>query len=251
MSMTGKVALITGGSSGIGAATATLFGALGARVAIGYLRNAEGAEEVVERLRRSGTHAVAVKGDLRKADDVCALVAQAASALGPIDALVNNAGALVGRYPIDSLTEDIWDDVLNANLRSAVLCSRCVLPAMRARRSGAIVNVGSIAGHTGGGPGAAAYAAAKAGIIGFTKALAREVAVDNVRVNAVSPGVIDTPMQQRFSSPDRLERIAARIPLGRIGRADECAQVIAFLASDAASYIVGETIEVNGGLLMR
>ena len=179
------------------------------------------------------------------------LVEHTSSELGPIDVLVNNAGALVGRYPIDAMSDTVWEDVLDSNLRSAVLCSRAVLPSMRARRSGAIVNVASIAAHTGGGAGASAYAAAKAGLIGLTKALAREVAADNVRVNAVSPGVIDTPMQRRFSSDERLRRIEQRIPLGRLGSPAECARVIAFLASDAASYIVGETIEVNGGLLMR
>jgi 3-oxoacyl-[acyl-carrier protein] reductase len=182
---------------------------------------------------------------------VHALVEDVEARFGPIDVLVNNAGALVGRYAIDAITETIWDDVMETNLKSAVLCSRAVLPSMRARRTGAIVNVGSIAAHTGGGMGAAAYATAKAGLVGFTKALAKEVAADNVRVNAVSPGVIDTEMQRRFSPPGRLEHIQEQIPIGRLGRAAECAHVIAFLASEAASYIVGETIEVNGGLLMR
>jgi 3-oxoacyl-[acyl-carrier protein] reductase len=249
--LAGRVALVTGGSSGIGAATAALFGALGASVAVGYFTNRDGADAVVEQVTRDGGRAVALKADLRNADEVRALVERAESQLGPVDALVNNAGALVGRYAIDEMSDGVWDDVLGTNLGSAVLCSRAVLRSMRARKRGTIVNVGSIAAHTGGGAGASAYAAAKAGLLGFTKALAKEVAADNIRVNAVSPGVIDTPMQRRFSPPGRLERIQDQIPLGRLGSAVECAHVIAFLASDAASYVVGETIEVNGGLLMR
>jgi len=247
----GKVALITGGSSGIGAATATLFGALGARVAVGYLSNCEGARVVVDGIVRAGGNAAAFKADVRRADDVRRLVESVESAVGAIDVLVNNAGALVGRYGVEALDDSRWDEVLDTNLTSAMRCSRVVLASMRARRTGAIVNVGSIAAHTGGGAGAAAYATAKAGLIGLTKALAKEVAAERIRVNAVSPGVIDTAMQRHHSPPGRLERIVESIPLGRLGTAEECAHVIAFLASDAASYIVGETIEVNGGLLMR
>src|SRR5882762_6756048 len=182
--LAGRVALVTGGSSGIGAATAALFGALGASVAVGYFTNRDGADAVVEQVTRDGGRAVALKADLRNADDVRALVERAESQLGPVDALVNNAGALVGRYAIDEMSDGVWDDVLGTNLGSAVLCSRAVLRSMRARKRGTIVNVGSIAAHTGGGAGASAYAAAKAGLLGFTKALAKEVAADNIRVNA-------------------------------------------------------------------
>ena len=251
LSLAGKVALVTGGSSGIGAATAALFGGLGADVAVGFFTNENGASEVVEQITRSGQRSVALKADVRRHGEVESLVDRATSELGPIDVLVNNAGIFVGRYPIAAVSEAVWDDVMDANLKGAVQCSRAVIPSMRARRRGAIVNVGSIAAHTGGGPGAAAYAAAKAGLIGFTKGLAKEVAADNIRVNAVSPGVIDTPMQRRVSAVERLARIEEQIPIGRLGTAGECAYVIAFLASEAASYIVGETIEVNGGLLMR
>jgi 3-oxoacyl-[acyl-carrier protein] reductase len=251
LTLAGKVALVTGGSSGIGAATAVLLGSRGADVVVAYFSHAERAQRVAERIGRGGCRAIAIGADLRDGRQVEALVRRAAVEIGPIDILVNNAGDLVGRYEIAEMSDAVWNDVLGTNLRSAVLCARGVLPSMRARKTGAIVNVGSIAAHTGGGPGAAAYAAAKAGLIGFTKGLAREVAADGIRVNAVSPGVIDTPMQHRFSSAERLERIEDRIPIGRLGTAAECAEVIAFLASDAASYVVGETVEVNGGLLMR
>jgi 3-oxoacyl-[acyl-carrier protein] reductase len=249
--LAGKVAIVTGGSSGIGAATATLLGSRGADVVVAYFSQADRAQETATRISSEGRRAMAVAADLRDGRQVEALVKRATLEFGRVDILVNNAGDLVGRYEIVEMREAIWNDVLRTNLCSAMLCARSVLPAMRARKSGAIVNVGSIAAHTGGGPGAAAYATAKAGLIGFTKALAREVAGDGIRVNAVSPGVIDTPLQHRFSSADRLERIEDQIPIGRLGSARECAEVIAFLASDAASYVIGETIEVNGGLLMR
>ena len=148
------------------------------------------------------------------------------------------------------MTEERWDEVLNLNLKSAMLCSRAVAPSMIERRLGAIINVASIAGRTGGGPGAGAYPAAKAGLIAFTKSLAKEPAPHGVRVNAVSPGVIDTPFHQVFSTPEMIKNFVSASPLGRVGKPTECATVIAFLASDAASYVVGETIEINGGQLM-
>src|SRR5262249_29370251 len=170
--------------------------------------------------------------------------------LGPIDILVNNAGSLVGRMKLHEITGEKWHDIFNLNLKSAVLCSQAVAPSMIERRSGAIVNIVSIAGRNGGGPGAAAYASAKGGLITFTKALAKELAPHGVRVNAVSPGVIDTPFHEVFSTPEMIRNFVAAIPMGRIGTPMECAKAIAFLASDAASYIVGETIEINGGQLM-
>ena len=148
------------------------------------------------------------------------------------------------------MTAECWDEVMNLNLKSAMLCAREVARAMIRQKSGAIINVASIAGRTGGGPGAAAYSAAKAGLITFTKSLAKELAPHGIRVNAVSPGVIDTAFHQVFSTPEMIKNFVSTIPLGRIGKPVECATVIAFLASDAASYVVGETVEINGGQLM-
>jgi 3-oxoacyl-[acyl-carrier protein] reductase len=251
LDLTGRVALVTGASSGIGAATALTLADLGARVAIGYHMNAEGADGVRNHIVSAGGTAVALKADVRRGAEVQALVDAAARELGPIDILVNNAGSLVARFGARGITEQHLNDVIALNLTSAVLATQAVVPSMIERRRGAIVNVVSIAGHTGGGPGAGAYAAAKAALTAYTKAMAKELAPQGVRVNAVSPGVIATPFHEVFSTPEMIQNFVKTIPLGRVGTAAECATVIAFLASDAASYVVGETIEVNGGQLMR
>ena len=251
LDFSGKVALVTGASSGIGAATAEVLAGCGAHVALGYHGNRDAAERSVRQITASGGRAVALHADVRRVDGIRRLVDEAVAALGPIDILVNNAGSLVRRSPIRELTEEGWDEVLSLNLKSAVFCAQAVAPSMIARRAGAIVNLGSIAGHNGGGPGAGPYAAAKAGLVAMTKSLAKELAPHGVRVNAVSPGVIDTPFHEVFSTPDMIRAFVSTIPLGRIGTATEVAKVIAFLVSDAASFIVGETIEVNGGQMMR
>jgi 3-oxoacyl-[acyl-carrier protein] reductase len=246
-----KVALVTGASSGIGAATARLLAAQGARVAVGFYQNKKGALEVLDSIAAAGGTAVAAVGDFRNTREIRSVVGQVVNEFGSIDILVNNAGSLVKRLPIREVTEEMWDDVIALNLKSAVFASQAVAPSMIERRTGAIVNVVSIAGHNGGGPGAGTYATAKAGLTSFTKSLAKELAPHGVRVNAVSPGVIDTPFHEVFSTPEMIAGFVKTIPLGRIGKSEECAQVIAFLLSDAASYVVGETIEINGGQLMR
>lgn len=250
LDLNGKVALITGASSGIGAATATLLAALGARVAIGYHRNREGAETVRDAIAGAGGKAIAIQADVRRADQIRALVQTTVGQLGPIDILINNAGSLVQRQKVLELTEERWDEIMNLNLKSAMLCTQAVAASMIERKTGAIVNIVSIAGRNGGGPGAGCYATAKGGLITFTKSLAKELAPHGVRVNGVSPGVIDTPFHEVFSTPEMIRNFVTGIPLGRVGTSMECANVIAFLASDAASYVVGETIEVNGGQLM-
>jgi 3-oxoacyl-[acyl-carrier protein] reductase len=250
LELTGRIALITGASSGIGAAAATLMADLGAQVAIGYHTNQAGAEQVRDAITHAGGKAIAIRADVRRSADVRALVETASGQLGPIDILVNNAGALIQRMKIQDLTEQRWDEIMDLNLKSAMLCSQAVIASMTERKRGAIVNVVSIAGRNGGGPGAGAYATAKGGLTTFTKSLAKELAPSGVRVNAVSPGVIDTPFHEAFSTPEMLRNFVATIPLGRLGTAMECATVIAFLASDAASFMVGETVEVNGGQLM-
>jgi 3-oxoacyl-[acyl-carrier protein] reductase len=250
MDLTGKVALITGASSGIGAATAAVFADLGAKVAIGYHQNRKGAEQVRDSILAAGGEVIAMQADVREAAGIRALVEGATTRFGPIDILVNNAGSLVERMKIREITAEKWDNIMNLNLKSAMLCSQAVAPVMMERKSGAIVNIVSIAGRNGGGPGAGAYATAKGGLISFTKSMAKEMAPFGVRVNAVSPGVIDTPFHEVFSTPEMIRGFVAGIPMGRTGKSLECATVIAFLASEAASYVIGETVEVNGGQLM-
>jgi len=251
LDLSGRVALVTGASSGIGAATAVTLADLGASVALSYHRNRQGAEDTRDRILRAGGKAIAVAADVRRAEDIRALVDRAVAELGPIDILVNNAGSLVARFGILEITEERLNEIMAVNFTSAVLASQAVALSMIERRRGAIINVVSIAGHNGGGPGAGAYASSKAALTAFTKSLAKELAPNGIRVNAVSPGVIDTPFHEVFSTPEMIQNFVRTIPLGRVGAAAECATVIAFLASDAASYIVGETIEVNGGQLMR
>jgi 3-oxoacyl-[acyl-carrier protein] reductase len=246
-----KIALVTGASSGIGAASAKALANLGADVAFTYHHNQTGAEKVRDEIASLGRKAVAIHADVRDGDQIIALISRVNDELGPIDILVNNAGSLVERKKNVEMTQDLWDDVINLNLTSAMLCVKAVAPSMVERKSGTIINVVSIAAHNGGGPGAGAYSAAKAGLIALTKSQAKELAPHGVRVNAISPGTIDTPFHEVFSTPEMIKAAVATIPMGRLGTPEDCAKVVAFLASDAASYVVGETIEVNGGQLMR
>jgi 3-oxoacyl-[acyl-carrier protein] reductase len=250
LDLAGRTALVTGASSGIGAATAEVLADLGARVAIGYFHNEKGAREVEHRISAAGGKVVAIRSDMRQANEARMLVRRAAEQLGPLDILVNNAGSLVKRMLTSEVSEDALDEILALNLKSAAICTQEAVGPMVERKRGAIVHISSIAGRNGGGPGAGVYAAAKAGVIALTKAQAKELAPHGIRVNAVAPGVIDTPFHEVFSTPEMMRNFVKLIPVGRVGTAMECAKVIAFLVSDAASFVVGETIEVNGGQLM-
>ena len=248
--LTGKVALVTGASSGIGRATAKMLAANGAHVAINYHRNEAGAEAARADIVNAGGHAIAVQADVAQANDVEALVKRTVDELGAVDILVNNAGSLIERLRILELTEERWDEVIDLNLKSAFLCCRAVAASMMERKNGAIINVSSIAGRTGGALGSIHYSTAKGGLITFTKGLAKELGPFGIRVNAVSPGVIDTHYHEQFSTPEMMKGYVAGIPLGRVGTPEEVAAVICFLASSASGYLAGETIEINGGMFM-
>jgi 3-oxoacyl-[acyl-carrier protein] reductase len=248
--LSGKLALVTGASSGIGAASAQVLAELGANVAIGFFNNADGAARTKLAVEKAGRKAISIQADVRQTAAIQKLVRETHSQLGPIDILINNAGSLIQRLPLVSITEERWEEVVNLNLKSVLLCSQAVAPSMIERKTGSIVNIVSIAGRNGGGPGSGAYSTAKGGLITLTKAWAKELAPHNVRVNAVSPGVIDTPFHEMFSTPEMMANFIKTIPMGRAGTSLETATAIAFLASPAASYITGETIEVNGGQLM-
>lgn len=248
--LSGRVALVTGASSGIGRAAALALAECGADVGINYWRNQAGAEEASRAVEALGRRAVVVKADVSNRAGATQLVKAVREELGPIDILVNNAGDLIERCSIKDFTDELWDRVMDLNLRSVFLVSQAVIPEMMERRSGNIVVVGSIAGRHGGGPGAAVYSTSKAGAMCLTKGLARELAPYNIRVNGVAPGVIATPFHDRVSTPAMLAQFVQSIPLGRVGTSEEVGSVIAFLASDAASYLNGEMIEINGGQLM-
>ncbi|UKJ77438.1 SDR family NAD(P)-dependent oxidoreductase [Azospirillum brasilense] len=247
----GKRVLVTGSSRGIGAAVGTAFASLGARVALHGSGGSDAAARLALALTAGGTEVYAVHGDFRDPRAVEAAVDAAVQALGGLDILVNNAGTMVGRVPLERIGDDFLDEVIDLNLRSVVVACRRALPALRAAGGGAIVNTVSISARTGGSPGSSIYSASKAFVSTFTRSLAAELAPDRIRVNAVSPGTIDTDFHQRYSSPEKLAATAARIPLGRLGTAEDCVGAYLFLASEALSgYITGQVIEVNGGQLM-
>lgn len=247
-----KVALVTGASTGIGAAVATAFAAQGMRVAVHYNSSADAAAQVVDAITASGGQAFALQADVRDTAAIRRSVQDVHARWGGIDVLVNNAGGLVQRVPIAQMPDELFDEVLHLNARSVLAFCREVVPLMRAKgQGGSIINVSSVAARHGGGPGAYLYAGAKGFVSTATRGLAKELALENIRVNAVAPGVIQTPFHDRFSTPQMLESFRATIPMGRIGEPDECVGAFLYLASTQLSgYVTGQILEVNGGQYM-
>jgi 3-oxoacyl-[acyl-carrier protein] reductase len=248
----GKVVLITGSSTGIGAAAAVAFGKLGARVAVHYNSSQGPAEEVLSRVKATGAQAILLKGDVLESAQCQRLVDETVKAFGRIDILINNAGALVQRVPIEEITDELFDNVVYLNVRSAMMCTAAAVKAMRQQgHGGVVINVTSVAARHGGGAGASLYAGSKGFVSTMTRGLAKELVKDNIRVNAVAPGVITTPFHERFSTPQMLEGFRATIPMNRLGTAEECAGAFVYLASEQMSgYVTGQIIEVNGGQYM-
>jgi 3-oxoacyl-[acyl-carrier protein] reductase len=247
----GKACLIVGASSGIGAAVALRFGELGARLVIHCNGNREGADAVAEAIRAKGGEVSVLQGDVAESGFAAGLVDEAASALGGLDILINNAGSMFGRTSIADATDEQYHRVLDVNIGGVFFASRRAAALMRAQKSGTIINTTSIAARTGGGDGAGLYGSAKAFVSNITRVLAKELAPFGVRVNAVAPGVIATPFHERYSTEAQLEASVRGIPMGRLGTAEECVGAYEFLASARMSgYITGQVIEVNGGQLM-
>ncbi|MGH9840054.1 MAG: 3-oxoacyl-[acyl-carrier-protein] reductase [Blastocatellia bacterium] len=245
-SLNGQIALVTGGSQGIGRATALLLAGCGADVAV-MARSLDKCEAVAKEIRATGRRALAVKGDLARADEVKAAVERVAAELGAVSILVNNA-AITRDGLMLRMKRDDWDDVINTNLTGVFVTTQAVLPMMTRARKGRIINLASVVAQMG-NAGQVNYISAKSGLIGFTKAVAREYASRNITVNAVAPGFIETPMTAVLDEAAR-NAMLDRIPLKRPGTDADVAHAVAFLASDEAGYITGQVINVNGGMYM-
>lgn len=247
MRLKNKVAIVTGGSRDIGRAVSVQLAQEGAKVVINYHSNKANAEETLKMITDNGGEAIIVKGDVTRSADVSQLVTAAREAFGEeIHILANVAGGMVARKPTLELDEEFWDEVMDLNLKSVYLACKACIPYMKP--GAAIVNLSSLAGRDGGGPGASAYATAKGGIMTYTRSLAKELGPKNIRVNAVLPGMIATTFHDTFSKPEVRVNVANATLLKREGTASEVADLVIYLASDQSSYITGANIDINGGL---
>jgi 3-oxoacyl-[acyl-carrier protein] reductase len=243
----GKVALVTGGSRGIGRAIACRLASDGAAVAINYRSNRDGAEQAVRAIESEGGRALAVPGDVSVAADASAMVDAAIKQLGGIHIVVNNAGVSADMLTV-RLSEDDWDRVVDTDLKGAFLITKAALRPLMRQRWGRIINIASVVAYTG-NAGQASYAAAKAGLVGLTKSVAREVATRAITANVVAPGLVDTEMTEVLS-PEIRQWMLDQIPMERPGSVDDVAAAVAFLAGDEASYITGQVLKVDGGMVM-
>ena len=249
--LAGKRILVTGASTGIGAAAATAFAAAGAAVALHYNKSASEAEAVAAAIRAKGGACHLIQGDLTRRGEAKRVVEAAAKVLAGLDVLVNNAGSLIKRTPFEELSDELIDKVFDLNVRSVIAACQAAVPYLEQAGGGSIINVGSIAGVGGGGPGASIYGASKGFVHNLTRHLAGLLASKGIRVNAVAPGVIATPFHAA-TPPERMEVMRQSVPMGRVGKAEDCAGTFLFLASNEMSgYITGQTIHVNGGQLMQ
>ena len=243
----GRTVLITGASTGIGAATAVLMAQAGADVGINYLHSKAAAKKVLRKVEALGRRALLLECDVCDPDQVTAMVAEFVKAFRRIDILFANAGGLVKRCPVARMPDRLWHQVIALNLDSVFYTVRAALPCMiRAKRGNIIIN-SSIAARTGGGGGAVDYATAKGALVTFTKGLAKEVAAAGIRVNAIAPGVTLTPFHEKFTEPARMKRFLGEIPIGKLGTPEDIARAVLYLAGETEGFITGETIYIAGG----
>ena len=247
MNLSGKVSLVTGASRGIGRAIALGLARQGAKVAVNYNKNLEEAQEVEKSIHAMNSEALTIRADVSKSDQVEQMIQSIRNNLGEIDILVNNAGITKGGK-VEDIAEKDWDEVLNINLKGTFLCCKAVIRSMKKRKSGVIVNISSLAAKIGGINSGASYAVSKAGVSCLTIQLAKELLPYNIRVNAVAPGGIDTSMLDIYG-PQGRDILAKSTPMG-LGRPEDVAEAVVFLASENARYITGEILDVNGGVLM-
>lgn len=246
----GKAVLVTGASTGIGAALAIAYGAQGAKVALHYNASKAAAEAVAAEIRGGGGDVFLVQGDFSLSADVQRVVEESAEHFGRLDGLVNNAGGMVARVTYADMTDEHYDRVMDLNARSIVIATKAALPFLK-RQGGFVINTSSIAARNGASNGAGIYGSSKAFVSNVTRGMAKEFVPFGVRVNAVAPGVISTPFHERYSTEEQLKAAVATIPQGKVGLADDCVGAFLFLSSDMLSgYVNGQVIEVNGGQLM-
>lgn len=249
--LSGKAVLITGASTGIGAALARAFAAQGAKVAAHYNASRVEAEELAAEIRQAGGTVHLVQADFSKANEVRRAVDEAAKALGGLDGLINNAGGMVKRVKYEIAGDEDYDAIMDLNARSVVVASQAAISHLKKGGHGFIINTTSIAARNGAGNGAGLYGSSKAFVSNVTRGMAKELISFGIRVNAVAPGVIATPFHERYSTPELLEAMLKTIPQGRLGVAEDCVGAYLFLASEAlSSFVIGQVIEVNGGQLM-
>ena len=244
----GKAVIITGASTGIGAAAAKGFAALGARLAIHYNKSRDEAEAVADAIRADGGEVHVFQADLTTEPQAAKDVVEGAAAkLGGVDVLINNAGSLLTRTLFMDFDDGLYDDVMNLNLRSVIIATQAAVPHMQKRGGGSIINLGSIAGNNGGGLGSGMYSAAKAAVHNLTRHMATDLAKHNIRANAIAPGVITTPFHEK-TPPERMQAMLNAIPMGRHGVAEDCVGPLVFFASQSLSgYVTGQILHVNGG----
>ncbi len=248
----GKTAFVTGASRGIGAATAVALAGRGvSRIVIHYNSYRPGAEEIAAKIRAAGAETEMIQADLGQWAGIEKCIAELRSKAPRVDILINNAGSLVGRSPLAASTPETYDTVMNLNVKSVWFVTQAVVPYMIERKDGVIVNLSSIAARTGGGPGATIYSAAKAAVSAMTKGMARELAPKGIRVNALSPGTVDNYFHEQFSTEEMLRKMVQSTPLGRLANNEDMSDVIVFLCSRESRYMIGQTVEVNGGMFMN